>query len=47
MKKLLVLLMLVTMFACVRKEEPVKDDFLNSTTRLRKQMFHIVKKNLI
>jgi hypothetical protein len=32
MKKLLLLLALVTLFACVKKEEPKKDDFLNPET---------------
>ena len=31
MKKVLVLLALVTLFACARKEEPKKDDFLGTT----------------
>ena len=31
MKKVLVLLALVTLFACVRKEEPKKDNFLETT----------------
>lgn len=31
MKKVLVLVALVTLFACVRKEEPKKDNFLGTT----------------